>query len=209
MLATCAAQTSLPVEQEPFHHVQLKNEDVVVIRATLPPGQQTAYHIHSCDRAGVELAASTTTSQKLGEPEGKPESGPAGEVFSSSCKDRPLIHRVHNVGNTTMDVIDLELLHRPTNPSPTAAGPIATENPSVRIYKWVIAPGTATAMHTHTRPYVIVVVTPMQLKMTAPDGTFRAELVKTGDFHWVPVAVTHSLANEGKTEGEIVEFELK
>ena len=209
MLATCAAQTPVPVEQEPFHQVLLKNEDVVVIRATLAPGEQTAYHIHSCDRAGVELAASTTTSQKLGEPEAKPESGSAGEVFSSSCQDQPLIHRVHNVGSTTMDVIDLELLHRPVNPSLMAAGPVAAENPSVRVYKWDIEPGKATAMHTHVRPYVIVVVTAMQLKMTAPDGQFSAEQVKTGDFHWAPVSVTHSLANEGKTEGQIVEFELK
>ena len=56
---------------------------------------------------------------------------------------------------------------------------------------------------------MIVAVTPMQLKMTAPDGQFREEQVKTGDFHWVPVPVTHSLANQGSAEGQIVEFELK
>jgi hypothetical protein len=64
-------------------------------------------------------------------------------------------------------------------------------------------------MHTHTRPYLIVAVTPMQLKMTAPDGQSRAEQVKTGEFHWVNAPVTHALANEGTTEGLIVEFELK
>ena len=108
-----------------------------------------------------------------------------------------------------MDVIDLELLHRPEHPSTSAAAPIAAENPSVRVYRWVITPGTATAMHTHTRPYLIVAVSPMQLKMTAPDGKSRTEQVKAGDFHWVNVGVTHSLANEGSTEGQIVEFELK
>ena len=108
-----------------------------------------------------------------------------------------------------MDVIDVELLHRPEHPSTSAAAPVAVENPSVRVYRWVIAPGTATAMHTHTRPYLIVAVTPMQLKMTAPDGQSRTEQVKAGDFHWVNVGVTHSLANESSTEGQIVEFELK
>lgn len=204
-----AAQTPVPVEQEPYHHVLLKNDDVVVIHATVPPGETTGYHIHSCDRTGVELSASTTTSQKFGEPEGKPQPGPPGEVFSDSCTDKPLIHRVHNVGQTTMEVIDLELLHRPATPSAHVAGPIAIENPSVRVYKWVIEPGKATAMHTHTRPYVIVAVTPMPLKMTAPDGQSRSEEVKAGDFHWVPMQVTHSLANGGTTEGQIVEFELK
>ena len=108
-----------------------------------------------------------------------------------------------------MDVIDIELLRRPELPSTSAAAPLAAENPSARIYRWVISPGTATAMHTHTRPYLIVAVTPMQLKLTSPDGQTRTEQVKAGDFHWVDVGVTHALANEGSTEGQIVEFELK
>lgn len=199
----------MPVVQEPYHHVQLKNDDIVVIHAILPPGDRTAYHIHSCDRTGVQLANSTTTSQRFGQAEGPPQAFSPGDVFSDSCTDKPLTHRVHNVGSTTMDVIDIELLHRPTQPSASVAGPVAVENPSVRVYKWTIAPAASTAMHTHARPYLIVAVTRMQLKMTAPDGQSRTEQLKAGDFHWVNVGVTHALANEGSTEGQIVEFELK
>ena len=209
-VASATAQDKpVPVEQEPYHHVQLKNEDIVVIHAILPPGERTAYHIHSCDRTGVEISNNTTTGQRFGEAEDAPKPSSPGDVFSDTCTDKPLTHRVHNVGSTTMDVIDIELLHRPAQPSTSVAGPVAIENPSVRVYKWVIAPGTVTAMHTHTRPYLIVAVTPMQLMMTAPDGQSRVETVKAGDFHWVNVPVTHSLANEGTVEGQIVEFELK
>ncbi len=204
-----AQEAPVPVEQEPYHHVVLKNDDIVVIHAILPPGESTGYHIHSCDRAGVQLAPSTTTWQKFGEAQVPPMPAAAGDVFSDSCNGKPLVHRVRNVGTTAMDVIDLELLHRPEQPSTSAAAPVAAENPSARIYRWVISPGTATAMHTHTRPYLIVAVTPMQLKMSAPDGQSRAEQVKAGDFHWVTVPVSHSLANESSTEGQIVEFELK
>ena len=209
VLAALAQQAPVPVAQEPYHHVRLENEDIVVIHAVLSPGERTAYHIHSCDRAGVQLSINTTTSQRFGETEGAPNSVSPGDVFSDTCTDNPLTHRVHNVGSTTMDVIDVELLHRPEHPSTSVAGPVAVENPSVRVYKWDIAPGTATPMHTHTRPYLIVAVTPMQLKMTAPDGQSRSEQVKIGDFHWVPVPVTHALANDGPSEGQIVEFELK
>ena len=208
-LAASAQQNPVPVEQEPYHHVVLKNEDVIVIHAKLAPGEQTAYHIHSCDRAGVQLSANTTAGQRWGQPEGKPAPASPGDVFSDTCTSEPLIHRVHNLGNTTMDVIDLELLHRPTSPSAAVAGPVAVENPSVRVYKWDIAAGKATPMHSHTRPYLIVAVAPMQPKMTAPDGQAREETVKAGDFHWVNVPVTHSLANESAVEGQIVEFELK
>ena len=204
-----AQDKPVPVEEEPYHHVQLKNDDIVVIHAILAPGERTAYHIHSCDRTGVEISNNTTTGQRFGEAEDAPKPSSPGDVFSDSCTDKPLIHRVHNVGSTTMDVIDIELLHRPEHPSASTAGPVAIENPSVRVYKWVIAPATSTAMHTHTRPYLIVAATPMQLKMTAPDGQSRVETVKAGDFHWVNVPVTHSLSNEGSTGGQIVEFELK
>jgi quercetin dioxygenase-like cupin family protein len=204
-----AQEQPVPVVQEPYHHVKLQNDDIVVINAVLPPGERTAYHIHSCDRTGVEISTNTTTGQKFGEAEGKPQLSVPGDVFSDSCTGEPLVHRVHNVGTTTMEVIDIELLHRPEHPSTSVAGPIAIENPSVRVYKWEIAPAKSTAMHTHTRPYLIVAVTPMQLKMTAPDGQSRSEAVKAGDFHWVNVPVTHSLANEGAGAGQIVEFELK
>ena len=209
LIAATAQQAPVPVEQEPYHHVVLKNDDVVVIQATLGSGERTAYHTHACDRAGVWLSTNTTTGQQLGEPEGKPQIASVGEVFSDSCTDKPLTHRVHNIGSATMDVIDVEFLHRPATPSTSVAGPVAAENPSVRVYKWVIAPGTATPMHTHTRPYLIVAVTPIKLKMTSPDGEFLAEKLKAGDFHWVTVPVTHTLGNDGTAEGIIVEFELK
>jgi hypothetical protein len=33
--------------------------------------------------------------------------------------------------------------------------------------------------------------------------------LKAGDFHWVDSKVTHTLANDGAAEGQIVELELK
>ncbi len=64
-------------------------------------------------------------------------------------------------------------------------------------------------MHTHVRPYLIVATTGFTLKMTAPDGQAVSHDVKRGDFHWVDTKVTHTLANAGTTEGQIVEVELK
>ncbi len=209
LIPAAAQQAPVAVDAEPHHHVLLKNEFVEVIRATLAPGDSTQFHIHSHDRAGVELTASTTTEQLLGQPEGPPSPSRAGEVYAESVLSGPVTHRVHNVGSTPMDILNVELLRRPTSPSAAVAGPVAAENPSARVYNWVIAPATATAMHTHTRPYLIVAAKPMRLKMTAPDGRSRSEEVKAGDFHWVNVAVTHALGNEGTAEGQIVEIELK
>jgi quercetin dioxygenase-like cupin family protein len=86
---------------------------------------------------------------------------------------------------------------------------VAMENPSARVYKWILPPGGTSEMHTHARPYVILAVTPTTLKMTRPDGKSMTQEVKAGDFHWVDNKVTHTLTNAGTLEAQIVEIELK
>jgi quercetin dioxygenase-like cupin family protein len=205
-----AQPAPVPADQEPHHHVLLKNDYVEVIRATLAPGESTGYHIHSHDVAGVELSNDTTAEQILGKAEGAASPAHIGDVWAESLpQGRPYTHRVRNAGNSTMDLIDIELLRKPVQPNATSAAPIAAENEEIRVYKWTLAAGASSAMHTHERPYLVVAVTPMHLKMSAPDGRSLSEDVKAGDFHWIDTKVTHALANNGSSDSTIVEFELK
>jgi quercetin dioxygenase-like cupin family protein len=204
-----AQQTPVPVEEEPHHHVLLKNDFVEVIRATLQPGENTLFHTHSHDSAGFSLLSSTTTEQLLGKPEQPASTSRVGDVYAESLSNGPYTHRVLNVGYGPMDEFHVELLKRPAQPSTSAAATVAAENASARVYNWVLAPGTVAPMHTHERPYLIVAVTPLHLKMVAPDGKSQPDTVKPGDFHWVDAKVTHAFANEGSAEGQIVEIELK
>jgi len=197
-----------PVDQEPHHHVVLKNDSVIVLHVNLPAGESTLYHTHFHDRAAVDLAHNTISQQKPGKAEGPPASSKPGDVLAFTL-DGPYTHRVKNAGKGVMDLIDVEFLVRPKQPAGPVAATVVAENPSARIYRWVLAPGAVSAMHSHERPYLIVAATPMKLRMTAPDGRSLSEEVKPGDFHWIDAKVTHSLANEGHEEGVIVEFELK
>ncbi len=208
--STEAAQpTPVPIDEEPHHHVLLKNGFVEVIRATIPLGETTLFHIHSHDLAGFDLAKSTSTEQLPGKPEGPPSTSQAGEVWAESLVNGPYTHRVHNVGDGPVDVFAVEFLQQPKQPSALAAAPVAAENRCARVYNWVLAPGASSAMHTHERPYLIVAATSLHLKMTAPDGRSFADKVKPGDFHWIDSKVTHALTNEGTAEGQLVEIELK
>jgi mannose-6-phosphate isomerase-like protein (cupin superfamily) len=56
---------------------------------------------------------------------------------------------------------------------------------------------------------LVKVYPPLHLKLIAPDGKSRSEDIKPGDFHWMDAKVTHALANEGTSEGQIVEIEMK
>lgn len=203
-----AQDAPVPVEQEPHHHVVLKNDSVVVMHVNLPAGESTLYHTHSRDRASVALTSTTLAQQELDKPEGKPGTTHPGDI-SASTSDGPYTHRLHNLGPAAFEVVDVEFLHRPDHPSDTVVATVVAENPSARVYKWTLAPGAVTPMHTHDRPYLILAVTPMQLKMTDPEGRSFSHEIKAGDFHWVDTKVTHTLANAGTTEGELVEIELK
>ena len=202
------AQTPVPVDQEPHHHVVLKNGEVEVIHVILPAGESTLYHTHQRDRVSVTLTATTLVQQEWNKPEGKPHQTHPGDLSALTAAG-PYTHRLHNLGPATFEVVDVEFFHRPAHPWPHAAAAVAAENPSARVYKWTLAPGAATPMHTHERPYLILAVTPMTLEMTGPDGRSATHQLKAGDFHWVDAKVTHKLVNAGSAEGQIVEIELK
>jgi quercetin dioxygenase-like cupin family protein len=213
-ISLLAAQKSsedapVPVDQEPHHPTVLKNDFIVVMHVTLPQGERTLYHIHAHDRVSVELSNSNISQQKLNEPEGPSTPTKPGDLSAPADGGTPWIHRVHNFGPGTFEVLDVEILHRPQQPSSSEAGPVAIENPSARVYKWTLAPGATSAMHTHTKPYLIVAVTKMRLKMSVPDGQSSSHEVQPGEFHWIDAKVTHSLTNEGTTDAQIVEIELK
>ena len=209
LFATQEASAPVPVEQEPHHHLVLKNDNLLVLRVILQPGESSLYHVHSVDDVAVWLGNTSAAQQLPNEPESAPVEQKPGNITLRTLRETPFTHRVHNVGKGLFDVLDVEILQRPEHPSSAVAGPVAGENPSARVYKWTLGPGGATPMHTHERPYLIVAATGFNLKMTAPDGQSAAHEIKPGDFHWVTSKVTHSLANAGTGEGQIVEIELK
>jgi quercetin dioxygenase-like cupin family protein len=204
-----SAPAPVPVESEPLHKVVFKNDAFTVMHLILPPGERTQYHTHTHDRIAVTLSATSTTNQKWNEAEGSAAPTKPGDIGALTLTDASYTHRVHNVGSTAFDVLDIEPAQRPATPSPDLAGPVAAETPSARVYNWVLAPGATSPMHTHTRPYIIVSVTALNLKMSSPDGQSGSHQVKGGDFHFVDGKVTHDLSNVGTNPGQIVEVELK
>ncbi len=197
------------VEDEPLHHTVLKNDFIRVMHLTLPAGERTLFHTHTHDRVAVDLSTTSITQQTFNEPEGPPTPTAPGDFSAITLIGNSFTHRVHNVGSVPFDVIDVEIQQHPETPSATIAAPVAGENPSARIYKWVLSPGSPALMHTHVRPYLIVSATAFSLKMSSPDGQSLTHQVKPGDFYWVNTQVSHALSNESALEACIIEIELK
>jgi beta-alanine degradation protein BauB len=199
----------VPVEEEPSHKTVFNNDYVQAFRVTLEPGQSTLMHVHAHDDAAVRLSSATTTQQTLGQAVSKAEDAAPGTVSARNNEPDALTHRVNNVGRTVFDVIDVQVLQRPPGPEAPAIGPVAAENPKMRVYRYELAPGGSSPPHTHSRPYVIIAATPMNLRMTSPDGRAMEHSILAGDLYWVDAAVTHTLVNAGAERGVLVEIELK
>ncbi len=204
-----SSQTSVPVEAEPLHKVLFQNDSLRVLKLTLPPGQSTQFHTHTHDRVAIDLSTTEITQQKIGEPEGPKTATKPGNFNALTLTDASYTHRVHNVGKTPYEVLDIELLQRPETPSAAVAAAVAAENPSARIYNWILPPGITSPMHTHARPYVIISITEINLAMSSPDGQSATHGVSPGDFRFVDAKVTHNLGNMGTAPGQIIEIELK
>lgn len=207
--AALADDAAVPVEKEPNHRTVFENDYIQAFRVTLEPGKTTLMHVHAHDDGAVRLSDATTASEIPGKPPGAPETARPGYVTARDNDAHPLTHRVLNVGATVFDVVDVQALGRPPGPETEPVAKPAAENARMRIYRYELAPGEASATHTHRRPYLMIAATDVNLLMASPDGRSIQHSVKAGDMHWVDTEVTHSLGNRGEAKAILVEFELK
>ena len=115
-----AQDHAVPVEDEPFHKTVFKNDYVQAFRVTLEPGQTSLMHTHSHDDAAVRLSTATVAQDSPGQPLAPSEPVYPGMVSARDNEAKPLIHRVHNIGTTVFDVIDVQILKRPDGPATPA-----------------------------------------------------------------------------------------
>ena len=207
-MAAMAQQDAVPVEQEPNHKTILQNSFLQVFRVTLLPGKSTLFHTHSHNDVAIRLSEAKVINEVAGRTN-SPNLEHTGTVSARTNEGRPFTHRMNNVGDTTFDVLDVQILKRPDGPETRAITTAAAENPGMRVYRYELAPGESSPVHTHERPYLIVAATDMKLKMTSPDGQSSSHPVQAGDLHWIDAKVTHTLTNDGDTKGVLAEVELK
>jgi quercetin dioxygenase-like cupin family protein len=102
-----------PVKADPAHHkLEFENDQVRVIRVTIPAGEKTLVHDHP-DSVGVYLKDTKSRVSPVG---GKAAetTRKAGDVLQLAATK----HVVENLGTTTAEIIMVELKGKP------AAGPM-------------------------------------------------------------------------------------
>jgi hypothetical protein len=198
-------QQAVPVHEEPLHHLVFNDDVAFILDVQIPSGDTTLYHTHTDPILYVSIGTSRTRSQVMGRDWVGPGVGPVsspGRVFSNiRYADRPVTHRVNNVGDGLFRLIGvINRGHGPAadsaarSPRPTAAAPsgfdVEIDNHWFRSFRGTLEPGASNTLHRHALPVVTV---------QAADGTWL--------FH--KAGTEHSLENLGATSLELVEIEIR
>lgn len=213
LFSTAVAQTTVPVEKEPSHHLKFENEFVRVFEVLLPAGQTSQFHTHLYDGVSIRLSDSRLTDEAISGTK-TPLEMKYG-VTSFRDQPSPTIHRIVNNGKTDFRNIFVEIL--PAKVS-TAAAPIPIlsdghniliDNPRVRINRLVLKPGEASQLHTHTKHGLGITLYDSKVEISGPDGAKRTIESKAGDFIWQDAGTRHLIKNVGTKNFEAIDIEIK
>jgi len=193
---TAIAQTPVPVDQEPQHRVALRNAFVRVLDVRFPPGYVTKWHEHDKDNVSVRITTGPTRTDVPGT-DGAGQETPVGKV-TYYAGTPPYTHRITNTGQTTIHILDVELLGSdgPRAGAPAdAVGRHATvlDNNRLRALRIVLAAGETLPAHTHPAGWLEVVV----------------RGAKPGTFVWHAAGSTAPAITGAPGGTEIVELEPK
>jgi quercetin dioxygenase-like cupin family protein len=213
LLLPALAQSPVPIEKEPRHHLKFENQYVRVFYVFIPPGDTTLFHTHVNDGVGIRLTDAQLRDEVLG---GKPNEGSVNRgAVGFTHYPSPLTHRVSNIGSSPFRNIFVEVLPSTGMPSNApsladVAGQILVlENDRVRIFRLVLAPGQSTEVHSHALRGVGVAITDGKITVEVPGKKTKTVKFKPGDYQWHEGGMKHSLRNVGSAPFEAVDIELK
>lgn len=210
-LQTGVAPKSVPVGEEPRHHVRFENKYVRVIEAIFPPGDTTLYHTHSRDNVPIAIEPATLRTTLLGSSQSANATVERGRTTWAVAT---YTHQIENLGEGRVHYIDVELISSPGIKSePTLNGlpghTLIFENEKVRAYRVILQPGQSTGSHKHTLSFLNVSVTEGELVVETADKKSSKQKFSPGAFAWSDGPLTHSLRNGGTSTYEMVDLELK
>jgi quercetin dioxygenase-like cupin family protein len=151
----------VPVEREPHHRPVFANAVLAVLDVRFPPGVTSQFHTHSNDNISVRIDTGPTRIDMFQGASTEQNAAVGRVVFNSATP--PYTHRVANLGQTPVRIIDVEILA--TRPTPTAFATddldgheVIVDNARVRISRVVLQPTEHLTNHTHPRGWLTVMV---------------------------------------------------
>lgn len=161
VLAAPQAPIVVPVEREPQHRPVFQNAVLAVLDVRFPPGYVSLFHTHTNDNVSVRIETGPTRIDTA-EAMGTEQTALVGRVVFNSATP-PYTHRVANLGQTPIRILDIEILAK--QPTPTALAPddmagheVLVDNARVRISRIVLEENEHLTNHTHPRGWLTAMV---------------------------------------------------
>lgn len=159
-----AAQRVVMVHEEPRHRLVHETPDLRVLDVQIQAGDTTLFHTHDTPITYVTIGTSSTDQMALGGTwnNTQPRTPPPGRVGAvravQSYAERPLTHRVTNVGGTLFRLIAVPSRRRGSVAVATGEmpGEVVAENRWFRHATVTLETGEASDYHTAQAPTVLI-----------------------------------------------------
>lgn len=200
------AQTVVPIQEEPRHRLAYDAPALRVLDIRIPPRDTTLFHRHDAPIAYVFVSPVPTNAQVLGEEweDAARDTVPLPDVghvvFNEVYPTAPREHRVACVGTVPFRLIGI--LNRGPGQMASRGVPLGTAGPAEAEGRWfrsahhTLASGGTWIMAGHSRPLVVVQVSPGSVAVRPDSGSPR-ELRGLGDFVVLEPDVRAQLRNAG------------
>jgi len=207
--AAGAAESIVPIEEEPQHRLKFQNQHVRLFDVLLPPGYKGQWHFHVNDGVFVNIEAAQTREQVLGaDPADRPPRI-IGDTYFFGYGKKPKIHRVDNIGNSSYRVTDTEIVRGCGGSGQIKDGEGQTlilENERVRVTRIMIAPGERLSLHPPCG--MLVSVSGGQLGINGPGGEEQIAFTPAG-FKWRDQTTPLEIVNAGSEAFHAVDIVVK
>lgn len=204
-----AAQTAVPIDQEPHHHQIFSNQRVRACRTELGPGETMRMHRHDRDYLTVMLVNAALTNMPAGQ-QPIPVRYPAGRVRLSLA---PLVHAMRNDAPSDFRAVEIEFAE-PQGQSAPPKGPegkshycnpgsktaCVDENILFCTQKICVSDVTmgeraVTTKHSHDTDHMMVALTDYRLSDNVEGKGTNVRVQQSGGVEYLNAGITHQLTN--------------
>lgn len=213
-----AASLVVPMSQEPYHRLVLKNEAVDVFDVAVPPRGTMRFHAHPTNHLAVVIRPGLLRNERLGGEAKLNPTGPAGTVVYIGAGPP---HRQSNVGTTDAHFVAIELI--PMKLRRTAQSPIGfahedrtetlkgtgcrvvVDKADARAWRCRLAPRQS-VRQSRSAPFLRIPISGGALRTSSEP---RAAQLLPGRPEWRKSSVRFRVTNVGSAPAEFVDVEIK
>ncbi len=202
----------VPVSKEPHHPIVFENNRVRLLNVQLPPGDTTAWHLHSTPSVFILFTTTKTGSQLINKEPAFSTSTAGNILFENLDTPHTRTHRVWNMDPAVFHVMDIELLSADTGftSQPLSAPNIhlKIDTPWVRAYSISLNKNDEVHISKNLSQFVLIAFNEAHIFLHK-NGNGKKVFLKEGDFESINPADNFSIKNDGDKTAKFALVELK